>query len=454
MKTIKPMSILFYVFLLFNFNCINEAFDSDLNNMDVNYKYTIHSHTKKYNAEVASQWFDLLTDLTKVTPYNPPQSTRIFAYSSLALYESVVPGMPSYQSMYTYLTGNKIEYESNNTYYWPAVANAAMARISALILKDYPQPVNINAITTLEASINANFQSQVTQEQLSNSIDFGKSVADVIYNWSTTDGTLNSNGTLYFCPPYTPVGGPENWLPTPPFFFPAAGACQGDLRTFVPNIVNLAYPTAAPSYSTDPNSDFYKMNLEVYNLTQNLTPTDLVNIQAWRDILGTNYNTPSHVLKLTSKFIKNENINLEDASVIYAKQSIAMFDAIAATFYAKFDKSLLRPVTYIQSFIDPTWNSVYPTPQHPSYPAVAPSAAAAAVVIWEDVFGKQYNFVDDSQSSLYGDWNYSSFSDLLEDVGKSRSNSGLNFVSSVESGINQGTLVGEMVNALPFKKID
>lgn len=454
MKTIRPMNIILFGFILFISGCENQAFDSADNNMDTNYKYIIHSHTKKYNAEVATQWFNLLTDLAKVTPYNPPQSTRIFAYSSLALYESVVPGMPSYQSIYKYLTGNEIGFESNNTYYWPAVANAAMARISTSILGDYPQPVNQSAINTLEANLNTKFQSEATQEQLMKSIDFGKNVADVIYNWSTTDGTLNSNGTLYFCPPYTPVGGPENWVPTPPFFFPAAGACQGDLRTFVPNIVNLAYPIAAPSYSTDPNSDFYKMNLEIYNITKNLSPTDLTTIQAWRDILGTNYNTPSHVLKLTSNFIGIEKINLEDASIIFAKQSIAMFDAIAATFYAKFDMSLLRPVTYIQNIIDPTWNSVYPTPQHPSYPAIAPSAAAAAVVIWEDVFGENYNFVDDTQSNLYGNWSYSSFKGLLEDVGRSRSHSGLNFVPSVESGINQGTLVGEMVNALPFKKVD
>lgn len=456
MKTTRPINCILFGFLLFFCGCENQDFDSNVDFTDKAFskeiKKTKHSHTKQYSAEVATQWFDLLTNLAKVTPYNPPQSTRIFAYSSLALYESVVPGMPSFQSIYDYFTGNKIEYESNNTYYWPAVANAAMARISWLILKDYPQPLDSTAINSLEATINATFQTLVSEEQLAYSADFGRYVADVIYNWSSTDGTLNSTGTLYFCPPYTPVGGPENWLPTPPFFFPAAGACQGDLRTFVPDVINLVTPAAVPNYSTDPNSEFYKMNFEIYQLTQNLMPSDLVNIQAWRDILGTNYNTPSHVLKLTSKFIENEKINLEDASVIYAKQSIAMFDAIAATFYSKFNISLLRPVTYIQSFIDPTWNSVYPTPQHPSYPAVAPSAAAAAVVIWNDVFGENYNFVDDTQSNLYGDWGYSSFADLLNNVGHSRSYSGLNFVLSVQSGIKQGTQVGELVNALPFKK--
>jgi len=452
MKTIKPMSLLLTIILIFNLGCENEDLSMGEDTVYPDYKQVIHSHTKKYGPEVATQWFNFLTDLAKVTPYNPPQSTRIFAYSSLALYESVVPGMPSYQSIYGHFTGDKIEFESNNSYYWPAVANAAMAKISTLLLKDYPQPVNNNAINALENSLNTSFEQKATQEQLNKSIEYGKHVAEVIYNWSKTDGTLDENGLFYFCPPYTPKGGPENWVPTPPFFFPAAGACQGDLRTFVPNIVDLSAPPMVPSYSTDPNSDFYKMNLEVYNITQNLSPSDLVNIQAWRDILGTNYNTPSHVLKLTSKFIQNEQMTLEDASVIYAKQSIAMFDAIASTFYAKFDVSLLRPVTYINSFIDPNWNSVYPTPQHPSYPAVAPSAAAAAVVIWEDIFDKNYNFVDDTQSNLYGDWNYTSFSQLLNNVGKSRTDSGLNFVLSVENGVAQGKFVGQKVNSLPFKK--
>lgn len=456
MKKIRTINIPLFVLLLFLSGCENQDLDTNenlnLKTLSGKLKTTKHSHTKKHSAEVAIKWVDLLTDLTKVTPYNPPQTARIFAYSSMALYESVVPGMPSYQSIYTHFTGNKIEYESNNTYYWPVVANAAMARISTLLLKDYPQPVNYTSINSLEASFNSTFQTQISQEQWQSSVDFGRKVADIIYNWSTTDGTLNSNGSLYVCPPYMPVGGAENWMPTPPSFFPAAGACQGNLRTFVPNIVGLVFPPIAPSYSTDSNSDFYHMNLEIYQLTQNLTPTDLINIQAWRDILGTNYNTPAHVLKLTSKFIKNESVNLEDASVIFAKQSIAMFDAIAAVFHAKFNISLLRPITYIRNVIDPAWSTIYPTPQHPSYPAVAPCAASAAAVIWEKVFGENYHFIDDTQSSLYGDWSYTSFDELLENVGRSRTHSGLNYKMSVHEGVNQGNRIGQIVNALPFKK--
>ena len=119
MKTNKPMSIVFTIILIFNLGCENEDLNVEDVAMNPNLKQIVHSHTKKYDAEVATQWFSFLTNLAKVTPYNPPQSTRIFAYSSLALYESVVPGMPSYQSIYGYLTGDKISVIAFKFYFIP-----------------------------------------------------------------------------------------------------------------------------------------------------------------------------------------------------------------------------------------------------------------------------------------------------------------------------------------------
>jgi len=87
------------------------------------------SHTKKYDAVVATSWYNLLTGITRKTPYNPPQTARIFAYTGLALYESVVPGMPSHQSVFKQFSGNAITFEKKKDYYWPACANAALARI-------------------------------------------------------------------------------------------------------------------------------------------------------------------------------------------------------------------------------------------------------------------------------------------------------------------------------------
>ena len=407
-------------------------------------------HTKQYPADVANQWFTLLTDVVKAKPYFSPQALRLFAYSGIALYESVVPGMPSYQSMYTYLTGNTIAVDKKKDYYWPASANAAMARISARIMQDYPAP-NLSQVQALEALLNASLQSEVSPQQLQLSNEFGKQVADIIYEWSRKDGTLNLDGTLASCPPYTPMGGPGNWVPTPPAFLPAAGACQGALRTFIPNIVQTVLAPPPPTYSVDPSSEFYQAANEVYQSRNNISANETALFNHWRDIAA-NYHPLAHMLRITTSIINKENLNLENASVLYAKQTMAAYDAIVAVFYSKFHYSLIRPVTYIRNVMGhTTWLSLPVTPQTPSYPDES-SATASSVAILERYFGTNYAFVDNTQKSQYGEWSYASLDGLLSDVVQARVSGGTIFRFSGEASIAQGRAVGEMINALPFKK--
>lgn len=408
---------------------------------------------KKHSGDVAVAWMGALSDISRTTPYVPAPTARILAYSGIAAYESMVQGMPGYQSIYSHFTAKQLPYNSQQEYYWPAAANAAVARVASRVMANYSASPNTARILQLEDSLKNTFVSKTSAPILQASIDYGRTVADKIYDWSTTDGTLGANEALATCPAYTPPGIPGSWVPTPPAFATAAGACQGKLRTFIPGIVQAALPAAPPVYSTDPNSDFYKMAEKIYQVRTNRTPADSMISEAWRDRVGINFNTPAHIMKITSQIVGKEKLNLEDAVVIFVQQGIAMFDAIAAAFHAKYSYSMLRPITYIRSVINkPTWSSIYATPQHPSYPAVSPSAAAAGINILERKFGTQYNLVDSIQKSLYGKWTYTSLNDLVNDVGRSRTHSGLNFEISVTEGIKQGRLIGERVNALPFKR--
>lgn len=412
------------------------------------------THTKKFNSDVATAWFNLLATTTRSKPYVPPQSIRIFSYAGLALYESVVKGMPSYQSIYHHLTGDTIEADKNKEYYWPACANAALARITTNIFQTYSTP-NLVPVNALEDSINALLQSVASPEKIQNSIAFGQHVADVIFEWSKSDGTFNTNGTPVVCPPYVPLGLPGKWAPTPPAFSPAAGACQGSIRTFVPGVNNSTFPALPPTYSTDPASEFYQMANEVYVLRNGVTLQDSIIVEAWRDRVGMNYNTPSHVVKLATEITSKEKLNLEEASVFFAKLTMSLFDAVVAVFYAKFHTSLslIRPITYIRDVMGKTtWNSVYPTIIHPSYPATMPGAAAAGAEILEQTYGANYSFTDSTQKEIYGSFNFNSFADMVKDVGKSRTHSGHNFKQSVDAGIIQGRAIATKVNQLPFKK--
>lgn len=407
-------------------------------------------HTKQFPADVANTWFTLLTDITRSQPYFSPQALRLFAYSGVTLYESVVPGMPSYQSMYKYLTGNAIAVDHKKDYFWPATANAAMARISSRIMQDYPAP-NLATVQALEASLNASFQYDISPEQLQFSNEFGRYVADKIYEWSKTDGTFNQDGSLTFCPPYVLLGGPGNWVPTPPLFFPVAGTCQGSLRTFIPGIGNTVLAPPHPVYSTDPASAFYQAANEVYESRNAITPQQTNSFNNWRDALPM-YNPLAHMLRISKDIFIKENLNLEEVSVLYAKQTMAAFDAICAVFKSKFHYSLMRPVTYIRNVMGhTTWNSLPITPQTPAYPDEL-SATASSVAILEKYFGTNYSFVDSLHKSLYGEWSYSSFNEMLLNVVQSRVNGGTIFRFSGEAGINQGRKVGTMINQLPFKK--
>ena len=63
--------------------------------------------TKTFSSEVALKWQDLQLNILRLpgsaNPYGL-NAVRYFAYTGIALYESVLPGMPSYQTLYGQLT--------------------------------------------------------------------------------------------------------------------------------------------------------------------------------------------------------------------------------------------------------------------------------------------------------------------------------------------------------------
>ena len=101
MKTlIKPLflkRITFIAITLFIYSSCKKEINEEQSKADD------HGHlqqTKTFSAEVAQKWQDLqLRFLRTPTTVNPfgRHGHRYFAYCGIALYESVVPGMPAYQ---------------------------------------------------------------------------------------------------------------------------------------------------------------------------------------------------------------------------------------------------------------------------------------------------------------------------------------------------------------------
>ena len=123
-----------------------------------------------YSSVLATDWMTVIINITRREWIAPPPSLRIYAYTGLALYESQLPGMPEYQSMYSYFTGNKISYASKESYYPPACANAAIAEVlrKLNVIKD------LRTIDSMELNKYSLFQKQVEEKKLKASVDYGR----------------------------------------------------------------------------------------------------------------------------------------------------------------------------------------------------------------------------------------------------------------------------------------
>lgn len=404
------------------------------------------SHTKKYPAKVAIDWVNLQQNLSKTTPgFGPGVTGRAFSYSGLALYEAVLPGMPSYQSYLSKVSGQVYAIDKKKDYYWPASANAAMAEIMRNLFAA-TSAQNKASIEALESSNYASYQGTAPLEQLERSATYGRLIARAVFEWSKTDGFLNP------IPAINIAIGPGYWIPTPPAFGPPVATNWGGFRSFYPDVADKTQPGAPIPYSEIPSSDFYKMASYVYEVSQNLNDDDILLAKTWADIPG-NYNGQGHFTNVLTQILGENNANLELAAYAYAKHGMAIADAAISCFKTKYKFLLIRPISYIRIVLSkPTWNTIIPTPSHPEYSAAHATISGASQKILESLFGKKYSFIDHTHDALYGPRSYTSFEDYAIQSGWSRVVAGVHYKPSVDVGLSQGRKVGEYINSIPLKK--
>ncbi|MDQ6889803.1 MAG: vanadium-dependent haloperoxidase, partial [Bacteroidota bacterium] len=136
----------------------------------------------------------------------------------------------------------------------------------------------------------------------------------------------------------------------------------------------------------------------------------------------------------------------------YALHGIAMNDASISVFKAKYKYNLLRPIAYIRGvMLISTWSSVIPTPPHPEYPAAHAVVSGASATVLASIFGKNYKFTDNTYDGSYGARSFNSFEDYAKEAGHSRFLAGIHYAPSVDTGLQMGYKIGDMVNRLKVK---
>ena len=317
--------------------------------------------------------------------------------------------------------------------------SAALAGLSREL---FPDPSSSTLLTFRDLYVNHNatrIQQGVSRKVLVDSRMHGNRVADAVLAWAAGDGFAETRDL-----PYTPPAGPAQWVPTGGSTNPQPLEPHwGTLRTFVLESSADCAPPPPEPYSEDPESAFYQETLAVYEASRNLTPEQRVIARFWADNPRQTALPPGHSVSITTQLVRD--LDLASAAEAYALVGVAVGDAFISCWYQKYFYNLVRPETYIQRFIDPTWQPLVATPPFPEYTSGHSVQSGATNAVLVALFG-DVPIVDETHAHRgFAPRAFDSLSAAFEEAAISRLYGGIHYPMGIDEGIPQGRCVGQAV---------
>ena len=418
---------------------------------------------KMSDKEVAIEWANMTLFITRYTPSNSPTfASRAFGYTGLTMYESIVQGFPDYKSMNGQLKGLELlpVADDSKEYNWVLSLNAGQSEILKNIYVQTSEE-NIKKIDSLEHIIYDQLASTLDKETVSRSVAFGKSVAQIIFEWSKTDGGhrgyLNNFDKTMVHP-----NRPGAWKP--PLFAQSFSHYPlhphwGENRTFASKNKQLEDPKMIP-YDTTPGSPYYQQFENVYLKDQELTQLEKEAAIWWGDDPDVSFTPPGHSYYFATLAIDGHDISMIESAKTYAQVGMAVSDAFVNCWKWKYQFFTERPNTFIPRFIDEEWESFWPDPPFPSFPSGHAIQAAAAATVLEHNFGKEFTFTDRAHEGRKRDElketdfvirSFNTFWDAAQETADSRFYGGIHTQLDNDVGLEKGVEIAKNVYALEWK---
>ena len=396
------------------------------------------------SADVVYDWYKLINRIQRNTIPGPVplQNYRNFGFIGVGLYEAVQPGIKGAVSLSTklYQMPTMPTPEPNKDYLWGASANAFFPSMFKQILVGLTDADKAR-MDSLENAYNNRFRLSTSDAVVTRSQAFGRSIATAIYNWSTTDN-FNLSSAGWVLPVF-----PGSYMLTPPAFPAPVGAFLGNSRPFLEYSVSATAPPLPFPYAEDPSSQFYKAAKEVYDIGKALTPAQKAIPDWWNDFggPGTGLAAASHPLSIVTWVLESKNAKLGQAVQTYAKASIAFKDAPIIVWRSKFQFNLLRPVTYINKLIDPSWQTYLVTPPYPDYLSGLVGLYAPAMQVLKREFGDIP--ITDNAYAWRGlaPRQYASISELVKEAAFSRVLAGIHYQFTQDVTVEVGQTLGNRI---------
>lgn len=375
--------------------------------------------------------------MATLLPGSPPAQTRGYAMVNIAMHDAVnaALGKPNF----SYLKG--VGATGGDTR--AAASKAARDVLVAL------NPANVAQYDAALAASLALVPDGVGKDT---GVANGAAHAAAILSKRSADGSAPGA-------PWVPGDQPGNWRPTPPGNAPGALPHWGSVDPFVMSSGDQFRPGPPPPLESAEYAAAYdevkRVGAANAEMLGDRTTDQTASALFWDAANGAPW------LRIGLLVAEDEALDTLGFARSFALLSTSLADALIAGFDAKYEYALWRPVTAIRlgdadmndlTVGDPTWESLFPAPAHPSYLSTHSALSGAGAEVLIALFGddQAFSFEIGGESR-----SFTGLAQAAQDGADSRLWGGIHFrfdnVAGLATGYSIGrwALDGRAFNAVP-----
>ncbi len=392
-----------------------------------------------------------LQDVIVIDIFTPPVGSRIFAYANIAAYEVLVHKDSSFLSLSRQLNGldSIPQPDLNSEYCYDLASLIAFCTVAKkMVYSEYE-------FTDFMKSYIEKAKNEIQDTVLiNNSVSYGTEVGKKILAWSKKDNFAKSRTYER----YILKEGPQYWKPTLPEYMDAIEPYWNTIRPMVLDSAAQFKPAPPAVFDSTKGSVFYNLAKEVYDSSKVLTDEQLNFLSFWDDNCKVS-RTEGHLkyfikktqpgghwVSIASKATKMQNYSAIKTAQVMTITSIALMDGFISCWDEKFRSNLIRPITYINRYIDKEWKSVLQTPPFPEYTSGHSVISAAAATVLTKLVSDNFAFTDSTEYEYSLPVRlFSSFNQAANEAAISRLYGGIHYREAVVNGAIQGRKVGNLI---------
>ncbi|GAC1382900.1 MAG: hypothetical protein NVSMB45_09570 [Ginsengibacter sp.] len=393
-----------------------------------------------------------LTDVIVYDIFTPPVASRIYAYSNLAFYEAIRFKKTGSESIVLKLKGyDQMPIPNKQKKY-----NFTLSAVASFFKVAKALTFSKDSLTFTENKILKEFNLNLENEEYSNSISFGDSIANVILKRSKEDNYNKTRGM----PKYSVFKEPGKWQQTPPDYGDAVEPNWSLLKPMLLDSSSQCKPVSPPPYNLSKTSEYYKQLMELYNLSKHITKTQDTIAHYWDDnpfvtehrghlMFATKKTTPGgHWMGIVSILCKQSKADEIKTAKVYALSACSIYDGFISCWDEKYRSRMVRPITVVRENIEPEWNSLLQTPSFPEYLSAHSVITAAVSTLLSKQFGENTPFNDTTEMEYLGlKRSFKNVKAASDEAGVSRLYGGIHFRSSITEGQKSGYQIGKLYNS-------